>query len=157
MHVYLETTIPSYLTARPALQIIQAGHQLSTRRWWDEYRDSFELFTSLVTIQEAREGDQEAAERRLVSLRDIPLLAVTPEAELIASQILTEHLLPSHAERDALHIGVAVFHEMDFLLTWNIRHIANAQMRKKLRAFVESLGYSLPTICSPEELLPPTL
>ena len=157
MRVYLETTIPSYLTARPALQIIQAGHQLSTCRWWDEYRDSFELFTSLVTIQEAREGDQEAAERRLVSLRDIPLLAVTPEAELIASQILNEHLLPSHAERDALHIGVAVFHEMDFLLTWNIRHIANAQMRKKLRAFVESLGYSLPTICSPEELLPPTL
>ncbi len=157
MRVYLETTIPSYLTARPALQIIQAGHQLSTRRWWDEYRDSFELFTSLVTIQEAREGDHEAAERRLLSLQDIPLLAVTPDVELIASQILNEHLLPSHAERDALHIGVAVFHEMDFLLTWNIRHIANARMRKKLRAFVESMGYSLPTICSPEELLPPTL
>ena len=157
MRVYLETTIPSYLTARPALQIIKAGHQLSTRRWWDEYRDSFELFTPLVTIQEAREGDQEAAERRLVSLRDIPLLAVTPEVELVAIQILNEHLLWSHAERDALHIRVAVSHETDFLLTWNIRHIANAQMRKKLRAFVESLGYSLPTIFSPEELLPPTL
>lgn len=157
MRVYLETTIPSYLTARPALQIIQAGHQLSTRRWWEEHRVSFELFTSLVTIQEAREGNQEAAERRLESLQDIPLLAVTAEAELIASQILNEHLLPSHAVRDALHIGVSVVHEMDFLLTWNIRHIANAQMRKKLRVFVESLGYALPTICTPEELLPPTL
>lgn len=87
-------------------------------------------------------------------LKDIPLLAVTPEVEFIAEQILNEQLLPTIAERDALHIGVAVFHEMDFLLTWNIRHIANARMRKKLRAFVESLGYSLPTICSPEELLP---
>jgi len=157
VRVYLETTIPSYLSARPALQVIQAGHQLSTRRWWDECRSSFELFTSLVTIQEAREGNEEAAKRRLDCLQDVPLLAVTPEAELIAKQILDEQLLPRNADRDALHIGVAVFHEMDFLLTWNIRHIANAQMRKKLRAFIESLGYNLPTICSPEELLPPSI
>ena len=137
------------------MQVIQTGHQLSTRRWWDTCGDSFELFTSLVTIQEAREGNQEAAQRCLVSLQDIPLLAGTPEVEFIASQILSEQLSPSKADRDALHIGVAVFHEMDFLLTWNIRHISNAHMSKKLRAFVESLGYSLPTICSPEELLPP--
>ena len=155
MRVYIETTIPSYLTARPALQVIQAGHQLSTRRWWEEYSGSFELFTSLVTIQEAREGDREAAQRRLDSLKEVPLLAVTPEVEFIAQRLLDEQLLPISADRDALHIGVAVFHEMDFLLTWNIRHIANARIRKKLRAFVESLGYFLPTICSPEELLPP--
>jgi len=155
MRVYIETTIPSYLTARPALQVIQAGHQLSTRRWWEDYRGGFELFTSLVTIQEAREGDPGAAQIRLESLKDIPLLAVTSEVEFIAQRLLGEQLLPTSADRDALHIGVAVFHEMDFLLTWNIRHIANAQIRKKLRAFVESLGYSLPTICSPEELLPP--
>lgn len=135
--------------------MIQAGHQLSTRRWWEEYRGGFELFTSLVTIQEAREGDHEAAQKRLDSLKDVPLLAVTPEVEFIAQRLLDEQLLPISANRDALHIGVAVFHEMDFLLTWNIRHIANAQIRKKLRALVESLGYSLPTICSPEELLPP--
>ena len=157
MRVYLETTIPSYLTALPALQVIQAGHQLSTRRWWDDCRDSFELFTSLVTIQEAREGNQEAAQRCLVSLQDIPLLAGTPEVEFIASQILSEQLSPSKADRDALHIGVAVFHEMDFLLTWNIRHILSAQMSKKLRAFVESLGRSTATICSPKELLPPSI
>lgn len=155
MRVYIETTIPSYLTARPALQVIQAGHQLSTRRWWEEHRGSFELFTSLVTIQEAREGDHEAAQKRLDSLKEVPLLAVTPEVEFIAQRLLDEQLLPISADRDSLHIGVAVFHEMDFLLTWNIRHIANAQIRKKLRVFVESLGYSLPTICSPEELLPP--
>ncbi len=89
------------------------------------------------------------------SLEHIPLLAVTAEAEFIAKQLLEAQLLPVSAVRDALHIGVSVFHEMDFLLTWNIRHIANAQIRKKLRVFVESMGYSLPTICSPEELLPP--
>jgi hypothetical protein len=91
----------------------------------------------------------------LDSLKDVALLAVTAEVEFIATRLLEEQLLPVRANRDAIHIGVAVFHEMDFLLTWNIRHIANAQIRKKLRAFVESLGYSLPTICSPEELLPP--
>jgi hypothetical protein len=90
MRVYIETTIPSYLTARPALQVIQAGHQLSTRRWWEEYRGSFELFTSLVTIQEAREGDQEAAEKRLDSLKDVALLAVTAEVEFIATRLLEE-------------------------------------------------------------------
>jgi len=93
----------------------------------------------------------------LVSLQDIPLLAGTPEVEFIASQILSEQLSPSKADRDALHIGVAVFHEMDFLLTWNIRHILSAQMSKKLRAFVESLGRSTATICSPKELLPPSM
>ncbi len=88
------------------------------------------------------------------SLAGIQLLAVTPECESIAQSILNSGVIPAKADRDALHIGVATFHAMDVLLTWNIRHIANATIRQELRELIASLGYSLPTICTPEELLP---
>ena len=84
------------------------------------------------------------------------MLAITPDCEAIAEAILSAEVLPAKAVRDALHIGVATFHEMDVLLTWNIRHIANAHLRHDLRELIESLGYALPTISTPEELLPPT-
>ncbi len=154
MRVYIETTIPSYLTSWPSPQIVHAGHQISTREWWEKHRDRFELFTSLVTHQEANSGDPDAAQRRMDSLDGIPLLAITPDCESIAQSILNSGLIPAKADRDALHIGVATFHAMDALLTWNIRHIANATIRQELRDLIASLGYSLPTICTPEELLP---
>ena len=154
MRVYIETTIPSYLTSWPSPKVVHAGHQISTRDWWENHRDRFELFTSLVTHQEANSGDPDAAKRRMDSLEGIPLLAITPECESIAQGILNSGLIPAKADRDALHIGVATFHAMDVLLTWNIRHIANAAIRQELRDLIASLGYSLPTICTPEELLP---
>jgi hypothetical protein len=89
----------------------------------------------------------------LDSLVGIPLLEITTECEEIASALLVSGLIPAKADRDALHIGVATFHQMDLLLTWNIRHIANARVREGLRLRIDSLGYTLPTICSPEELL----
>ena len=84
------------------------------------------------------------------------MLAITPECEAIANAILGSGLIPAKADRDALHIGVATFHQMNLLLTWNILHIANAHVRENLRVLIESLGCTLPTICSPEDLLPPT-
>ena len=90
----------------------------------------------------------------MAALQGIPLLAVTVECEAIAAAILASGLIPAKADRDALHIGVATFHQMDLLLTWNIRHIANAHVREDLRLLIASLGYTLPTICTPEELLP---
>jgi hypothetical protein len=152
--VYIETTIPSYLTSWPSPRVVDAGHQISTREWWENHRLRFDLFTSLVTLQEAGSGDPDAAQRRMSCLEGIPILEITPECELIAGAILDAGLIPVRAVRDALHIGVATFHGMDVLLTWNIRHIANATIRKSLRDLIGSLGYTLPTICNPEELLP---
>ena len=156
MRVYIETTIPSYLTSWPSPEIVHAGHQISTRDWWENHRPKYELFTSLVTHQEAAAGDPDAAARRMSSLQAIPMLAVTPECEAIAQAILESGLIPERADRDALHIGVATFHGMHVILTWNIRHIANAHVRQDLRDLIDSLGYTLPIICTPEELLPPT-
>jgi hypothetical protein len=156
MRVYIETTIPSYLTSWPSPQVVHAGHQISTHDWWDKHRGRYELYTSLVTLQEAANGDSAAAKRRLDLLEGIPLLAITPECEVLASKILDSGLIPVKADRDALHIGVATFHRMNILLTWNIRHIANAHLREDLRVLIASVGYTLPTICTPDELLPPT-
>ena len=153
MRVYIETTIPSYLTSWPSPNIIDAACQLSTRDWWNNHRQRYELYTSLVTNQEAAEGDPDAARRRMESLAGIPILAVTPECERIAEAILLSKLIPAKADRDALHIGVAAFHRMDLLLTWNCRHIAKADIRERLRVLIASLGYILPTICTPNELL----
>lgn len=154
MRAYLETTIPSYLTSWPSPQVVHAGHQISTREWWVSHRARFDLFTSLVTLQEAGSGDRDAAQRRMSSLEGIPLLETTPECELIADAILAAGLIPVKADRDALDIGVATFHGMDVLLTWNIRHIANATIRRSLRDLIDALGSTLPTVCNPEERLP---
>lgn len=142
------------MTSWPSPQVVHAGHQISTHEWWDNYRQNYELYTSLVTHQEAASGDSNAAQRRLGSLMGIPLLVITPECEALAAAILASGLIPAKADRDALHIGVATFHQMNLLLTWNIRHIANAHVREDLRVLIASLGYTLPTICTPEELLP---
>ena len=107
MRVYIETTIPSYLTSWPSPQIVHAGHQISTHDWWNNHRQNYELYTSLVTQQEAASGDPSAAQRRLQSLLGIPLLSITPECEAIANTILLSGLIPAKADRDALHIGVA--------------------------------------------------
>ena len=154
MRVYLETTIPSYLTSWPSPKVVHAGHQISTREWWENHRGRFDLFTSLGIQEEAGSGDPDVAQRRMSSLEGIPILEITPECESIAEAVLTAGLMPAKADRDALHIGVATFHGMDVLLTWNIRHIANAAIRKELRDPIGSLGYTLPTISTPEELLP---
>lgn len=143
MRVYIETTIPSYLTSWPSPQVVHAGHQISTHEWWNNHRQNYELYTSLVTQQEAASGDASAAQRRLQSLLGIPLLSITPECEAIANTILLSGLIPAKADRDALHIGVATYHRMNLLLTWNIRHIANAHVREDLRVLIASLGYTL--------------
>lgn len=156
MRVYIETTIPSYLTSWPSPEIVHAGHQISTRDWWSNHRTKYELFTSLVTHQEAAAGDPDAVNRRMEALESIPMLAVTPDCESVARAILAAGLLPAKAGRDALHIAVATIHGMHVILNWNIRHIANAHVRQELRDLVDTLGYTLPIICTPEELLPPT-
>lgn len=124
--VYLETTIPSYLTAWPSRDLVIAAHQQVTRDWWEARRRNFELRISQFVLDEASSGDESASEARLQSLDGIPLLDVTESARELAEQILRAGAVPSKAALDAGHIAVAAVHGVDFLLTWNCRHIANA-------------------------------
>jgi hypothetical protein len=153
MRIYIETTIPSYLVARPARDLRQAARQQATKEWWELERHSYELFISQIVLDEATGGEAAMAQLRLDSVKGIPLLAISDRAVELAAQFMDAGVLPAFADRDASHIGIATVHNMDILLTWNCRHIANGAIQDKLRRLAGDSGLKLPTICTPEELL----
>jgi predicted nucleic acid-binding protein len=149
----VETTIPSYLTSRPSRDLIIAGHQQITREWWEKRRDAFQLYISQLVVDEASAGDPGAARERLKVIQDLPLLDITPEVEVLASGILASGIIPQKAATDAAHIAVAAVHGLDFLVTWNCVHIANALIAKAVAKICGQHGCECPGICTPEELL----
>jgi len=151
--IYIETTIPSYLTARPSRDIVQAARQQLTREWWDVERRNYDLCISQIVLDEAAAGDAEAAQRRMAVIDTLPLLDLTLEVDGLAEKIMQSGLLPASASRDAVHIAVTAVHQVHFLLTWNCRHIANAAIFRDLQHIILNAGYDVPVICTPEELL----
>jgi predicted nucleic acid-binding protein len=150
--IYVETSVISYLTARPSKTIIGAAHQQITMAWW-ETRNQYELLVSESVLRECGAGDPEAAARRLASLQDVPLLLITEEALQVAESLVAHGIVPIKAAEDALHIAVATVNGVDYLLTWNCRHIANPEVQRNIAKHLEQLGLFLPFICTPEELL----
>ena len=150
--VYLETTIISYLTAWRSPRLVMAAHQEETRQWWDEQRHHFDLFVSEAVLEEVSAGDAEAAERRLEVVAGIEELDITEEARELAKTLIQTRNLPQKAALDALHIATATVHGMDYLLTWNCRHIANATLQRPIGAICRDAGYVLPVLCTPTEL-----
>jgi hypothetical protein len=151
--VYIETSIVSYLTARPSRDVITLARQELTREWWNTRRRRHDLFTSDVVVGEASEGDDEAARQRLDALQGIEELETTPEAEDLASALLEKGPLPEKAAVDALHIGISATEGIEYLLTWNCTHIANAAMRKPIEEICRTKGVEAPIMCTPEELM----
>lgn len=151
--VYLETTIPSYLTAWRIPELVMAANQEVTRSWWDTARVRFDVFISILVLDEASSGDSEAAKRRLAIINEIPVLDISEQAEALAANLLAGAALPIKAKADALHIAIATVHGMDYLLTWNCKHIANAAMRLKIESICKACGYEPPIICTPLELM----
>jgi len=149
---YIETTVISYLTALPSRDLILAAHQQVTRDWWSA-RDAFELYISQFVLDEASAGDAAAAARRAEALRDLPVLDLTRDAALHAAEFVRAGGVPAKARIDALHIAVASVHGMDYLVTWNCTHIANAQMRGRIEATCRGAGFDPPIICTPIELV----
>lgn len=150
--LYLETTIPSYLTSRPSRDLIIAGHQQITKDWWETRRHDFELYISQLVVDEVSAGDSIAARERLAVIAGLPLLDITPDIAELASHILAARIIPRKAATDAAHIAIAAVHGMDFLLTWNCVHIANAAIMKGLVALCRKHAFECPVICTPEEL-----
>ncbi len=151
--VYLETTFLSYLVARPSRDLLVAGHQQVTQDWWENRRGQFECYVSQVVLDEASAGDAREAEKRLAVIGSMTVLKVTDEAESLAQAILSSGVLPPRAVRDAAHIAVAAVHEIDYLLTWNCKHLANAQIVRRIALVCERLSRQMPIICTPEELM----
>jgi hypothetical protein len=151
--LYLETTIPSYLTARPSRDLIIAGHQQITREWWEKRQGDFQVYISQLVLDEAGAGDPGAARERLKIIQPLRLLDITPEVAELASGILASGKIPRKAASDAAHIAIAAVHGMDFLVTWNCVHIANAVIAKALASICREHACECPVICTPEELL----
>jgi len=148
---YIETTIVSYLAASPSRDIVIAGHQQITREWWKR-RNRFELFVSEAVVEEATRGDAVVAARRAALLSGIPVLDLAPEVHELATRLVLVRAVPAKALVDAVHIAVAAVNRVDYLLSWNCRHIANAAVRGKIEQACRAAGLQAPVICTPEEL-----
>jgi hypothetical protein len=151
--VYLETTIVSYLASKPSRDLITAAHQQITHDWWEMRLADFEVYISQFVLDEAGAGDADAAARRLALLASFPLLDATPEALDLAKALVERGAIPPRKATDAAHIAVATVHHMQFLLTWNCTHLANAEIFARVQAVCAQLGYAAPIVCTPEALL----
>ena len=150
---YIETTVVSYLTARGSRDLIVAAHQELTQEWWQRRRGEFELYCSQLVIQEASGGHKEAAQRRLEVLQALSILEINDAAKELARHVAKAASIPRKATEDALHIALATVHGMDYLLTWNCKHIANAEIQRSVTLMCHLRGYEPPVICTPEELM----
>lgn len=150
--VYIETTIPSYLAAHPSRQPSISADQKATHDWWRTERSRFRLYTSVFTLDEAGRGDAGAAARRLNYLKGIPELDIPPELPGIEDDIIRLFQLPPKAITDASHLALAVLHRMDYLLTWNCTHLANASLQKELMEYCTYHNLHVPIICTPDTL-----
>ncbi len=151
--VYIESSVISYLVARPSQSVVVAGHQATTAAWWERSLPEFQPFVSLLVVEEISAGDPAEAHKRLQSIEGFAVLRVPQEARALASEYFDASPLPERARADAVHVALATHHGMDCLVTWNCRHIANEKIRAIVRGINERHGLATPEICTPEEHL----
>ncbi len=151
--VYIETSVVSYLVARPSREPVTAWRQQLTHEWWLERRGLFACVISQEVIAEALAGDSSMAAKRMEALRNLPLIAGGSERAKLAADLLEHGIFPANARADASHLAVATCAAVDYLLTWNCRHLANAQVLRRLENFLAGRGLRLPRVCTPEELM----
>jgi len=151
--LYLETSVPSYLTARISRDLKIARMQRITSRWWNSWRTQFDIYVSHLVVTEAQAGDRHAAERRLSVIERYPRLPKSSESEALKNQLIGQCGLPRPAADDARHVALAAVNKIDFLLTWNCYHLANPQAADKIAAICRSEGYTCPVLCTPEQLM----
>jgi predicted nucleic acid-binding protein len=151
--VYIETSVVSYLTGRPSRDMVIAAHQELTRQWWDTRASEFELLVSELVREESAGGDAEASRKRMAAIDIVPVLRANEAAVALAERLVAQGPIPQESAADALHIAVAAVNGIDYLLTWNCKHLANAAHRQRIEALVEAAGYVCPVICTPEELM----
>ncbi len=149
--LFIETTIPSYYVSRPSRDVLLLARQELTRQWWNTQRQQFDLFTSQLVIDEAAQGESGKARERVELLTELALLDLNEEVSLLASKLINTGILPKIAGRDAFHLAAAGVHKMDFLLTWNCKHIANPFIADRLSSCFSAFGVHLPVICTPQQ------
>ena len=150
--VYVESSVISYITARPSRDLVVSARQAITNEWWEQKRKKYDVYISELVIEEISSGDKEAAQKRLDVVKQIPNLEITEIAKNLASLLISSGAVPENSPEDALHIGLAAAQGVEYLLTWNFKHINNATKRADITQLIESQGFLSPVLCSPEEL-----
>ena len=151
--VYIETTVVSYLTSRPTRDLLVAAHQQVTREWWDLGLPNLDAYISAVVVDEISRGNPIAADKWLETVRGFPLLEVVPEVDELAELYFATIDIPDGARADSYHLALACHHGMDFLVTWNCKHLASGRVKLLLERVNSSRGLRTPFICTPEELM----
>ena len=151
--VYIETSVVSYLTARPSRDLIIAAHQQITRDWWDIALPKCEAFISAIVLEEAAKGDPEAARLRLKQLDSFQVLEVFEEVRKLAEAYFAATQLPERARADSYHLALASWHGLDYLVSWNCTHIVSGRVRMLVEEINATFGIRTPIICTPEELM----
>ncbi len=150
--VYIETIVIGHIAAWDQTDILVAARQIQSRRWWAK-RDRFELAVSQIVVDECSAGDSTAAADRLALIAGISVLAITDDARALAYELVSRQGIPATEPRDALHISLAAINGIQYLLTLNFTHIANAETRLVIEQICQDFGCTPPLICSPDELL----
>lgn len=150
--VYIETTVIGHLVGRIFADPVIAGRQTVTRLWWPNAINTHRLFVSQLVADECRAGDPVAAAERLAILDSLEFLTASVEADLLALQLIAGHAIPPTEPRDAVHIALAAVHGVEYLATWNFKHIANPSTRAAIESICRRAGYQPPIICTPDEL-----
>jgi len=152
LKIFVETTVVSLLVATRSKDTTVAVRQMHTRAWW-RLRNDFELFASTGVRDESAVGDPREARKRLAVLSTMAPLEITPAAEALAKDLLDRGKLPPRGKTDALHLGTAMVHQMDVMLSWNFKHLVNPSILKQIYVWASDTGYDVPVVCTPEELL----
>jgi len=151
--VYIESTVISYYVARRTRDLITAAHQEITSEWWEKALPSFEPYVSQIVFDEISRGDAKAAQRRLGVIREFGVLEMTPHVATLADAYFDALNIPDKARGDSYHLALAVYHGMDYLVSWNCTHITAGRVRAVVEALSDEKGYQTPIICTPEELM----
>ena len=151
--IYIESSVISYITARQSRDVVTLARQTITIEWWEEYKDSFDIYISELVIEEIGSGDLVAAQKRLSVIDTIPVLEATQNSKILAKALIAENAIPKSSAEDAVHISIAAVQEIDFLFTWNFKHINNANTRDRISRVITQQNYLCPVLCSPEELI----
>ena len=154
--VYIESTVVSYLVARPSNNPILAARQRASWQLWEDYADRFEFVISSIVRDEIRQGDANAAQRRLEFISSLRVLELLPEIDILAQKLLDTGAIPRNSESDAQHIAIATVHRVEYLVSWNHKHIVNKNKREHINQVCQAAGFQPPTICTPIELMEDT-
>jgi hypothetical protein len=151
--VYIETTIVGHIAGRVHPDPFVADRQQVTRNWWRDHAPAYNLFISQLVIEECSEGDPSAAAERLEVVKGLDLLQSTDDVDDLADALIGAKAVPASEPRDAFHIAIAAVNGVDYLLTWNYKHIANATLRSRIEQVCRDAGFEPPIICTPDELV----